>query len=207
MQRAAELARPEMLRQWLQEGADVEERDGSGATPLWLAAKGAKSTASEQQRSECIQLLLTAQATVDALPITQETPLMVAAQRGSVAHCQLLLQARANVLRKDRRGRSVVDHAKSSAVRELLQREADAGPGEAGSSGEGTDGPEVFTAYGDMNFAQGEGRSCRSFEKWNGVSVATAPGPSALSWPATPQVGPGWPMPAAQWPRQQSWHW
>eukprot|EP00434_Breviolum_minutum_P022978 symbB.v1.2.020272.t1/scaffold1692.1/size111236/1 len=151
MQRAAELARPEMLRQWLQEGADVEERDGSGATPLWLAAKGgAESTgASEQQRSECIQLLLTAQATVDALPITQETPLMRAAQRGSVAHCQLLLQARANVLRKDRRGKSVVEHAKSSAVRELLQREADAGPGEAGSSGEGTDGPtEVFTTYG-----------------------------------------------------------
>lgn len=28
----------------------------------------------------------------------------------------------------------------------------------------------------------GEGRSCRSF------SVATAPGPSALCWPATPQV-------------------
>ena len=32
------------------------------------------------------------------------------------------------------------------------------------------------------------GRSCRSFEKWNGVSVATTPGPSALSWPATPAV-------------------
>eukprot|EP00913_Durusdinium_trenchii_P024059 g22595.t1 len=90
IQRSAELALPDTLRQWLQEGADVEERDGSGATPLWLTAKGVKGT--EQQRSECIQLLLGAQATVDALPITQETPLMVAAQRGSVAHCQLLLQ-------------------------------------------------------------------------------------------------------------------
>ena len=28
----------------------AQERDSSGATPLWLAAKGAKSTASEQQR-------------------------------------------------------------------------------------------------------------------------------------------------------------
>ncbi len=45
-------------------------------------------------------------------------------------------QARGNVLRKDRRGRSVVDHAKSTAVRELLQREADAGPGGKRGMGE-----------------------------------------------------------------------
>ena len=39
--------------------------------------------------------------------------------------------------------------------------------------------------FGDLEgilWMTGEGRSCRSF------SVATAPGPSALCWPATPQV-------------------
>jgi len=36
----------------LQEGADVEERDGSGATPLWLAAKGGESTGASELLSE-----------------------------------------------------------------------------------------------------------------------------------------------------------
>ncbi|CAK9097745.1 unnamed protein product [Durusdinium trenchii] len=135
IQRSAELALPDTLRQWLQEGADVEERDGSGATPLWLTAKGVKGT--EQQRSECIQLLLGAQATVDALPITQETPLMVAAQRGSVAHCQLLLQARAEVHRSDRRNRRVLEHAKGPQVRQLLQLAEMDDPGVSSRDGDG----------------------------------------------------------------------
>eukprot|EP00435_Cladocopium_sp_Y103_P036589 s1814_g9.t1 len=168
MQRAAELALPEMLQQWLQEGADIEERDSSGATPLWLAAKGTKCPASELQRSECIELLLAARATVDALPITQETPLMVAAQRGSVPHCQLLLQAQADVLRQDRRGKRVVQHAANGAVRQLLQREA-AVQGEANSAGpEGFNPGPVLSPAHMVPMMQGqEGRSCRSFETWS----------------------------------------
>lgn len=66
LQCAARLALPDVLRRWLTEGADVEERDGSGATPLWLVVRGAAGGA-----AECIRLLLEAKATVDALPITQ----------------------------------------------------------------------------------------------------------------------------------------
>ena len=41
---------------------------------------------------------------------------------------------------------------------------------------------EIFGDLEGILWMTGEGRSCRSF------SVATAPGPSALCWPATPQV-------------------
>lgn len=187
MQRAAELALPEMLQQWLLEGADVEERDSSGATPLWLAAKGTKCPASELQRSECIELLLAARATVDALPITQETPLMVAAQRGSVAHCQLLLQAQADVLHQDRRGKRVVQHAVHSAARQLLQRAAL--QGEANLAGpEGFDGP-VLSPAPMVPMMQGqEGRSCRSFETWNVQPQETWP---AVDWRSAAPCGYG----------------
>ncbi|CAE7633994.1 secG [Symbiodinium pilosum] len=108
LHRAAELAVPVMVRAWLNEGADVEERDSSGATPLLLAAKGAGRTA---ERTECIKLLLCADAMVDALPITQETPLMHAAAQGIRQHCELLLEARADCQLRDRRNRQPIDHA------------------------------------------------------------------------------------------------
>lgn len=188
MQRAAELALPEMLQQWLQEGADVEERDSSGATPLWLAAKGTKCPASEPERSQCIELLLAARATVDALPITQETPLMVAAQRGSVAHCQLLLQAQADVQHQDRRGKRVLQHA-SGAARQLLQ----ALQGDANLAPEGfSNGPALCPPMVPMVPMQGEGRSCRSFETF--LNVQPLPAWPAVDWRATHGyggVGPG----------------
>ncbi|CAE7510418.1 BTN1 [Symbiodinium natans] len=117
LHRAAELAMPAMVRAWLDEGAAVEECDSSGATPLLLAAKGTGRVA---ERTECLELLLRADAMVDALPITQETPLMHAAARGVYEHCKLLLEARADCHRRDRRDRQPIDHAATKEVRALL---------------------------------------------------------------------------------------
>jgi len=126
LHRAAELAVPSMVRAWLSEGAAVEECDSSGATPLLLAAKGKGRTA---ERTECLELLLRADAMVDALPITQETPLMHAASRGVREHCELLLEAKADCHRRDRRDRQPIDHAATKDVRALLSAAMSAGQG------------------------------------------------------------------------------
>ncbi|CAE6935009.1 Asb13 [Symbiodinium sp. CCMP2592] len=126
LHRAAELAVPSMVRAWLSEGAAVEECDSSGATPLLLAAKGKGRTA---ERTECLELLLRADAMVDALPITQETPLMHAASRGVREHCELLLEARADCHCRDRRDRQPIDHAATKDVRALLSVAMSAGQG------------------------------------------------------------------------------
>lgn len=126
LHRAAELAMPSMVRAWLSEGAAVEECDSSGATPLLLAAKGRGRTA---ERTECLQLLLRAEAVVDALPITQVTPLMHAASRGVREHCELLLEARADCHCRDRNGRQPIDHAATEDVRALLSAAMSAGQG------------------------------------------------------------------------------
>lgn len=128
LHQAAELALPEIVRAWLQEGSDVDERDSSGSTPLSLAARGERhatraedaSVASENRRSECLQLLLSFKATVDALPITQETPLMEAVAKGCMSHCTLLLEARADPCVRDRHGRSALDRATDPELMKLL---------------------------------------------------------------------------------------
>lgn len=128
LHRAAELALPETVRAWLQEGSDVDERDSSGSTPLSLAARGERhvtkaehaSAASERRRNECLQLLLDFKATVDTLPITQETPLMEAVAKGCMSHCTLLLEARADPCVRDRHRRSAIDRTTDPKLIKLL---------------------------------------------------------------------------------------
>lgn len=119
---AATHALPEDVAAWLAEGADVDERDGSGATALWLAVRGARGAArgAEGPRKQCVELLLEARATVDALPITLETPLLIAAASGSVLLATKLLAARADPTMRDRSGQTPLQRAGHAAVRELL---------------------------------------------------------------------------------------
>jgi len=185
---------------WLKDGADPDERDGSGATPLWVAVRGIEKAlkpplhpagealgqkerlsprevtevklsrkararlrvaaaaaeaanaqnefamhvdehggpvfqklcrpataqeadyASDTPRDECIRLLLEARASVDVLPITMETPLLIAALMGDTRRCAQLLAAKADPMACDREGRSVLDRATDPAVQELLQQ-------------------------------------------------------------------------------------
>lgn len=131
LHRAAALGLPDDVSAWLEDGGCVDERDGSGATPLCLAVRGPGWAVLQQladvgQRppgngvAQCVRLLLDAQATVDALPITQETPLLSAADQGDVRLCSMLLDARADPLVRDRKGRTALDVAANVHVRAIL---------------------------------------------------------------------------------------
>jgi len=133
---AASAGRSADVEAWLGDGADVEERDSSGATPLWLAVRGLRGDrtlrsslehspvsgedGADSPRSRCISILLGAKATVDSLPITLETPLLIAASRGNVRHCELLVAAHADPTVQDREGRTALRCAKGLAVQQLL---------------------------------------------------------------------------------------
>lgn len=109
---------------WLEEGASADERDGSGATPLWLVVKGplskSEASTSPHARDRCVDLLLGARATVDVLPITMETPLLLAAAMGDALCCARLLAARANPSARDREGRTPLDCAANAQIHGLL---------------------------------------------------------------------------------------
>lgn len=116
---------------WLSDGACVDERDGSGATPLWHAVRGVGAAAVvpwegavEIPRDQCVAMLLEAGASVDVLPITMETPLHIAAANGEIGRCQQLLEARADPTVADREGRTPLQHATDPAVCALLSRNA-----------------------------------------------------------------------------------
>lgn len=137
LHRAAELGLPADVACWLGEGGCADERDGSGATPLCLAARGAAGSDTSmpdraRRTAQCVSLLLDARATVDALPITQETPLLTAAALGNVDLCALLLQARANPSVRDRKGRNAWDKAANHEVRALLAASPFTAAGPAG---------------------------------------------------------------------------
>uniref|UniRef100_A0A7S4S8B8 Uncharacterized protein n=1 Tax=Alexandrium monilatum TaxID=311494 RepID=A0A7S4S8B8_9DINO len=111
---------------WLADGACVDEPDGKGATPLWLAVQGACGPGSAkveehgEQRERCVRMLLEAGATVDALPITLETPLLVAAAHGHARLCSLLMRARADPTVRDRSGRTALSSAEQADVQVIL---------------------------------------------------------------------------------------
>lgn len=121
---AAKLAIVADVEAWLKDGAHADDRDGSGATPLWLLVKGtsskcAASTVTEA-RDRCMGLLLEARATVDVLPISMETPLLLAAAAGDASCCAQLLAARADPHARDRKGRTPLDCSANVQIRGLL---------------------------------------------------------------------------------------
>lgn len=128
LHRAAAFGLPGDVGYWLEEGSSPDERDGSGATPLCSVVRsitaGSIDTSSDQCSTsdavQCIHLLLEARATVDALPITQETPLLTAAARGHVGLCVLLLQAKADPSIRDRNGCNAWDKAANNDVLGVL---------------------------------------------------------------------------------------
>lgn len=121
---AARLAIVADVEAWLEDGACADERDGSGATPLWLVVKGTTSKSAvstgNHARDRCMDLLLGARATVDVLPIGMETPLLLAAVTGDAPCCARLLAARANPSVRDREGRTPLDCAANAQIHGLL---------------------------------------------------------------------------------------
>lgn len=84
-------------------GANVNTRDGKGATPLQLAAN--------LGFIEGVEALVGARADIDQANDAGETPLITALHRRDTAMMRLLLKAGANPDRADNSGRSARDYA------------------------------------------------------------------------------------------------
>lgn len=91
------------LNYLLAQKADPNLADGTGATPLYLAA--------QLGWAEGIQLLIARRATVDAIGPLGQTPLARAVLNNDIASVRLLLAAGANPNRQDVSGRSPKDLA------------------------------------------------------------------------------------------------
>ncbi len=84
-------------------GANVDARNGQGATPLQIAVS--------LGFPEGVEALLTGRARVDEPGAQGETPLITAVHRRDVAIMRLLLKAGADPDRSDNSGRSARDYA------------------------------------------------------------------------------------------------
>lgn len=82
-------SRAEIVKLLLEAGADVDNGQQGGATPLWIA--------SQEGNERIVNLLLAAGARVDARSMDGATPLIAASEKGHHGVVQLLLQAGADV--------------------------------------------------------------------------------------------------------------
>ena len=113
---AASAGNTDMVRSFLENGANIEIKNDVGATPLIFAsAKGQK---------EVVALLLDKGANVNAKTTTGITPLMAAASGGYPEIVKLLLAKGADVSARDQQGRtafSMAEAAGESQVADLLK--------------------------------------------------------------------------------------
>jgi hypothetical protein len=116
-------------------GANVNARNGRGATPLQLAVG--------MGFVEGVELLLASGARVDEADAAGETPLISAVHRRDTGLMRLLLKAGASPDRADNSGRSARDYAaldgKGGAL--LTEIETNAKPRAAAGSARGSYGP------------------------------------------------------------------
>ena len=116
---AAAAGNTNMVKSFLDNGANIEVKNDAGATPLIFAsAKGQR---------DVVALLLERGANVNARTSTGITPLMGAAAGGYAEIVKLLLAKRADVSAKDQQGRtafSMAEAAGESQVTALLKSAA-----------------------------------------------------------------------------------
>lgn len=109
---AADAGQTELVRSFLDNGANIEVKNNLGATPLIFAAiKG---------HSEVAELLLERGADVNAKTTTGITPLIAATVGGHEDIVKLLLAKRADVSAKDQQGRTALDMAQATGETELI---------------------------------------------------------------------------------------
>ncbi len=123
----------DQVRRLLEAGADVNAATRAGETPL-LAVLARDSEEAEEARLEHVDLLLAAGARTDAayrhvknticddVQPRGTTPLMLAADRGSLGVVEALLQAGAGVDAEDRHGRTALVLAARNGHAEIVDR-------------------------------------------------------------------------------------
>ena len=87
--RAAQLGSLQMVKAWLEAGAQLDRKDTNGYTALHEAAYSGFAP--------IVEILIEGGADVDVLSRESETPLMLAARRGHTEVVELLIQARAQL--------------------------------------------------------------------------------------------------------------
>ncbi|KAI3994687.1 hypothetical protein MKX01_002303 [Papaver californicum] len=104
---------PEGLKKALESGADKNDKDSIGRTPLHNACSLGKV--------KCAQVLLEAGAVVDALDISKSTALHYAVGCGYIECVQLLLDNGADVNLQNSEGKTPIDVAKQFNRQEILK--------------------------------------------------------------------------------------
>jgi ankyrin repeat protein len=118
----------------LGKGADPNEADKNGVTPLMLA--------SQMGQSDAVVALARSGARVDVANDAGETPLISAVHNRSLAMVRLLLAAGADPDRADNSGRTARDYAKAEGADSLTLAEiAKHDKDKAGRKSQGTYGP------------------------------------------------------------------
>jgi ankyrin repeat protein len=103
----------ETVRFLLEEGAQVDCRDGEGKTPLIHACTG--------PFAKTVEILIGAGADVNTKESTEGfTPLMMAAGLGQVEVTKLLLRHQADKMILDLDQDSAIDHARNSGHQEIV---------------------------------------------------------------------------------------
>jgi ankyrin repeat protein len=135
LMRAAVIADVTQMRRLLENGANPNDRDSSGWTPLFYAAQGAKlgrvDATTSSTAVEAIKLLLAVGANPNIPSFMGETALMAAgtAYHGPVEKTQLLISGGANVDAQDKNGRtplmSIIDGAFWGGPRNKYQEQVE----------------------------------------------------------------------------------
>ena len=94
------------LKRLISEGADINEKNSQGESPLYIAAWTGNLTA--------LEILIDAGADVNIRDIYGDTPLMAAADQGSVRIVEKLISAGANVQILNNDGSTPLHYASSS---------------------------------------------------------------------------------------------
>ena len=116
-----------MIQLLIKHGADVNESDNKGVTPL------AKAIA--HQRLDSAKLLIAAGADVNCVDNMGYTPLIAAVERGDEPAVKLLLKSGADMSILASTGRSVFEIASNSGMRRLLKaHQPDGGGGKMASA-------------------------------------------------------------------------
>jgi len=140
---AVRAGKPATVRALLKSGADVNQPNADGSTPLMLAV--------HEENAEITDLLLTAGAKPDATSRYRMTPLNIAAETGNAAILERLLTAGADPNGVSEEGQTALMTAarngKTDAVRALIRR------------GAKVNATESFKGQSPLMFAAGEGNT------------------------------------------------
>lgn len=107
---------PDIVGRILDNGGDIEERDGRGQTPLWCAAGSPLN-----RRTGNVRLLLAKGADANARDNHGKSVLAIAAQVGNTEVVRMLLAKGADVGSKDQDGYTALDRAESNNQMEVVK--------------------------------------------------------------------------------------